>query len=97
MNADSGKFCNLGYVEVRHVQEGRLVEPLALYDHLERVHQVHRGLQVTFVRCNVNHTLKHANRLVKHALRIRVEVGDRQRTSIEVRLEEQIGLHVRAL
>jgi len=82
---------------VRDVDEGALVEPLALDDHLNDVH--HRlGLrEETLVGRNVDHTLEDSDRLIKHRLGVRDEVGDRQRAPFEVSLEQEVGLHVRAL
>lgn len=49
VDADRGKFGDLSLIEVRNVEEGRLVKPLALHEHLKDMYQVHRGLVVTLV------------------------------------------------
>jgi len=61
MDANAVEFSDFGLVEMRHVQERRLVQPLALHEHLEDVDQIHRSLQVTLMRCDINHTLEYTN------------------------------------
>lgn len=87
MDADAGQLLDLCLVEVRNIQEGRLVEPLTLDEHLQHMNQVHGGLKMALVRRDINHALKDTDRLIQDTLCVGVEVGDWEWATVKVRLK----------
>ena len=61
LDPNTAKLLNRLSCEVRNVEEGRLVKPLALHKHLQEMDQVERCLKMAFVSCNVDHSLQHTD------------------------------------
>lgn len=91
------KLFNSPGCDVRQIQEGALVEPLTLNQHLQQIDQIDCIGQGALVCCDIDHTLQYADGLVKHRLTVCDKVSYWKGTSVEVRLQQKISFNVRTL
>lgn len=81
---------NLSVLEVGHVDERAVVEPLTLDYHLDHVDAVHGCTHVSLVRGNIDHALEDSDGLVENRFGIADVVGDWERAPLEMSLEKQV-------